>query len=227
MIHFGKFLKKDAAAPKHKGFYGDKRPRAWVAKRAGGSQGFRETLRMEIEKVKGLPDFNKTIEARYVVRGNEELLAKTEIESSPITDPKKMVCGKINFTMRGKAGDNVADFAAQTCDKENWSLFHRKVITDYKGLNLGRVSFRLMELAIKELGGKKIWLGTSDIGVVNTVLGLGWEVHKNYIGNLKTILGLRRFNRLPPLPEIRQQFREMKVKNDTLPLGLTLIRKIG
>ena len=66
--------------PKYKGFYDDLRPRAWIVKRARGSSSFREALRAEIEKVKGLPAFNKTIDAKYIVRGNEELLAKAKID---------------------------------------------------------------------------------------------------------------------------------------------------
>ena len=111
-------------------------------------------------------------------------------------------------------------------DKKTWNFDHRNVTRNYQGLNLGRVSFRLMEIIIKECGGEKIELDTIDGDVVNTALGLGWNVREDCIKSLKAILGLKRFNKLPSLPKIRQHFREMNLKNK-LPSRLVLSKKLS
>ena len=134
--------------------------------------------------------------------------------------------GRIDLAMQNKAGEKVAHFTAYTRDKKTWNFDHRNVTRNYQGLNLGRVSFRLMEIIIKECGGEKIELDTIDGDVVNTALGLGWNVREDCIKSLKAILGLKRFNKLPSLPKIRQHFREMNLKNK-LPSRLVLSKKLS
>ncbi|MBI2529894.1 MAG: hypothetical protein HYW05_02025 [Candidatus Diapherotrites archaeon] len=174
-------------------------PKEWKVRRAKGSPSFREMRRGE-----------------YIIMGDERIFAN---------DIRSGSDRAIGLRLSDKTKKEIAVFNAITLDNKEWNINHREIMPVSRGLNLGRLCFRLMEFIIKEKGGEEAIVNTTKKSVINTLLGLGWKVDKHCEIELKGILGIGLRDELPALPEIRQMLRKQH-KND-LPVMILLRRNLA
>lgn len=111
----------------------------------------------------------------------------------------------------------VGVFAASPEGMGTWKLYHREVPEEnreFRGYNIGRLGFNLIEQAIRKADGEKIIMGVEQKDVLNTALGLKYEVSVESLNRLKALLGIGWEKPLPDKKKIREILRSKKVEYD-------------
>ncbi|MBI2530160.1 MAG: hypothetical protein HYW05_03375 [Candidatus Diapherotrites archaeon] len=158
-------------------------------------------LSQKVRRAKSSQSFLKTLNGKYIIHGNKKIFAQTFIDKER---------SRINLVVHNadkQLFQRLCNFEAIKT-KEGWNVYHRYLHDDYHGLNLGRLGFRLIEIAIKKHGGKEIFLEADRKDVINTVLGLGWNIAPKFEVRFKNAIGLEKSDSLPSLQEIRTKLRQ-------------------
>ncbi|MFA6064766.1 MAG: hypothetical protein WCW44_00665 [archaeon] len=86
----------------------------------------------------------------------------------------------------------IAIFQAQEDSPRVWNIYHRMVIREHRGYNIGLHGFRLLEQQIRKIGGKEILLKTNQKEVIRTLLKLGYSMNSEHKQELCGCLQLPR-----------------------------------
>ncbi len=171
-------------------------------------------IEWKARRAKSSPNFAKTLRAEYLVKGNKQVFVEGNI------DRKNQ---RVELNLYDGNRNSLGSFGARRMHWEIWEIPQRFVDYHYRGLNLGRICFRLMELQIRKMKGREIFVKTDQRSVVLTLLGLRWKIDANSEEAFKRALGIRKSNKLPNV----QTIKEILMKRDEeLPESIRFIRDL-
>jgi hypothetical protein len=88
-----------------------------------------------------------------------------------------------------------------------WSNYHRRVSNSYKGLNLGKLLFRLSEQEVKHRGGKELQIVSNQQDTVTTALALGYKLNAESEARVRLMLGILPTAKQPTNQQIINAFK--------------------
>ncbi|MEI7962141.1 MAG: GNAT family N-acetyltransferase [archaeon] len=152
--------------------------------------------------------FRNTASGEYtIIKDGIKRKINAEVESIPTG---------FSVTLHERNSKEIANFEVEMIAGINQS-FHRIVMPNYRGYNLGKLLFRLAEQEAKNRGAKKLEVITKRQDALTTALAVGYTIPPEEIHKLKTILGIAQTNPLPPRKELISN-----LKNKNYPNFLTI-----
>jgi GNAT superfamily N-acetyltransferase len=119
--------------------------------------------------------------------------------SLPQTSRKRR---RITVNLATASGQDVGAFEAISFSKDCWTITHRFVEEHFRGFNLGKLGFRLIEQAAKNIGCKKLKVHTIQTEVLGTALSVGFKISKKDGPYIKAVFGLPKTKPLPNSNEL-------------------------
>lgn len=135
-----------------------------------------------IRRIAKSPSFGLTGQGHYFITRNGKKV---------VINAKTQTQGTGGAYVEFKEGEKrVGIFVATKCVNDKWDIFHRQVLPELRGYNLGRVGFRLIEQHIRKQGGKKIKVETNQREVIQTLLKIGYSLKLEHKKELCACLNL-------------------------------------
>ena len=122
-----------------------------------------------------------------------------------------------SITLHERNAKEIGNFEVEIIDGHNQS-FHRIVMPNYRGYNLGKLLFRIAEQEAKRRGATKLEVITRKQDTFTTAVSVGYSICPNEVHKLKALLGIPQTEPLPPRKEII-----LNLKNKRYPHFFTML----
>lgn len=174
----------------------------------------RPPVKDRVRRVRG--SFIKTSKGTYsIVHNGRKIVLEAEADKFSLKEKPDRGCDIVRVIIKTVDGTKrLGVFGAKPEGIGTWNIYHREVPREnkeFRGYNIGRLGFNLIEQAIKKEGGNKIIMDVEKKDVLNTALGLGYEVSVKSLNDFRMLLNIGFDKPLPDKKKIREMLRSERV----------------